>query len=154
MKFSTREDIEASADEVFAAFSDFDRFERMAMRRGAEVERLDSLPHPGRGMSWRARFSYNGRPRELLCTLSEYRPDQGFDVETSAGGLSGLLTVELIALARTRTRTKVGLELRPRTFSARLFLQSLRLMKGTLDSRFRSRVHALAEDLRSRKSPI
>ena len=150
MKFSTREDIEAGQDAVFEAFSDFDRFERQALRMGADVERMETLRGPCAGMKWRVRFDYKGRARELSCTLTSYSPNEGLVVDWVMGGLNGTLTIEMIALAPRRTRAKVGLELKPATFSSRLFLQSLRLAKGTLDARFQARVKALADDIRDR----
>ena len=44
MKFSTREDIEAPVDHVFAEVSDFAGFERRALRHGADITRLDEGP--------------------------------------------------------------------------------------------------------------
>ncbi len=150
MKFSTREDIEAGQDAVFEAFSDFDRFERQALRMGADVERMEMSTGPCAGMKWRARFEYKGRMRELNCTLTGYSPSENLAMDWESGGLNGTLTIEMIALAPRRTRVRVGLDLRPSTFSARLFLQSLRLAKGTLDARFQARVKALADDIRAR----
>ncbi len=153
MKLSTREDIDAPVDEVFAAFADFDRFERLAMRRGAEVERLDANIGPCAGMGWRARFHYNGRQRELRCEVVSLRAPEDYQVQSDFGGINGLFSVEMIALSPKRTRVKVGLDLRPGTLSARLYLQSLRLAKGSLERRFKSRVAAIADDLRSRNLP-
>ena len=52
MKFSTREDIEAPIEHVWAQISNFDAFERQALRRGAEIARSDSQGAPG--LTWRA----------------------------------------------------------------------------------------------------
>ena len=62
MKFSTKEDIDAPIDAVFEMLCEFDQFERAAMRRGAEVQRVDQLAEPGVGMLWEAAFD-NARQR-------------------------------------------------------------------------------------------
>ena len=56
MKLATREDIDAPIEAVFEQLSDFDGFERAALRRGAEVRahrRADR--HVGAGMAWKRR---------------------------------------------------------------------------------------------------
>ena len=52
MKLSGRTDIQAPVEFVFDAISDFDFWERAALRRGAEVTRTDKLRQPAPGMSW------------------------------------------------------------------------------------------------------
>ncbi len=53
------------------ALSDFDAWERGAMRRGAEVERTDALARPGPGMAWAATFPYRGKRREIEVRLDD-----------------------------------------------------------------------------------
>ena len=60
MKFSTREDISAPIDQVFQALCDFEAFERLAMRRGAELRRTDTMTRPGVGMQWHVTYSMRG----------------------------------------------------------------------------------------------
>ena len=43
MRFTTKQDIEAPLDFVYNTMIDFEAWERSAMRRGAEVERTDTL---------------------------------------------------------------------------------------------------------------
>jgi len=50
MIFETKEDINAPIEQVFPHISDFADFERSALRRGAEVARLDNLRTAGPGM--------------------------------------------------------------------------------------------------------
>ena len=65
MQFSTKEDIEAPIAEVFDMLYEFESFERAAMRRGAEVRRVDDLAAPGVGMMWQAVFDLRGKRREV-----------------------------------------------------------------------------------------
>ena len=61
MKLSGRTDVQAPVEFVFDAISDFDFWERAALRRGAEVTRTDKLRQPAPGMSWMIRFGWRGR---------------------------------------------------------------------------------------------
>lgn len=140
MKFSTKEDIDAPLDAVFAMATDFDAFERSAMRRGADVQRTDSLGTVGVGMSWAASFPMRGRRRTIDIKLTDYDPERGVTASATSPGLHGRFNVDLIALSRTRTRMAVELDIKPQNLSARLFVQSLRLAKANLNKRFKLRV--------------
>ena len=43
MKLASKKDVEAPIAQVWAALTDFETWERAAMRRGVEVARTDSL---------------------------------------------------------------------------------------------------------------
>ena len=76
MQFSSKEDIEAPIGSVFSAISDFETFERAAMRRGIEVSRVDEHAPVATGLAWQTRFSLRGRPRDLRLVLTQLRqPD-------------------------------------------------------------------------------
>ncbi|MHC0052384.1 SRPBCC family protein [Actibacterium sp. D379-3] len=150
MKFSTREDIAAPMSQVFAAVSDFDVFERAILRRGVELSRTDMLPGPGPGMTWKSRFTYRGRPRELTAELTHYQTPELLVMKSHSAGLDGALTVELLQLSPRQTRMAVALDLKPNTITARLFLQSLRLAKSSLTRRYKKSVHIFARDLETR----
>ncbi|PKQ12757.1 MAG: hypothetical protein CVT70_07545 [Alphaproteobacteria bacterium HGW-Alphaproteobacteria-1] len=150
MQFTSREDIEAPIELVFAEITDFTRFERAALRRGADVQRTDSLKAPGVGMRWRAKFKLRGRMRDLAVRLSAYDPPNGIKVEAEATTLEGRMTVELIALSRARTRLSVDLTLEARTLAGRLILQSLKLARNNLTKRFRLRLAEYAMDVEER----
>ncbi|MCB6179554.1 SRPBCC family protein [Rhodobacter sp. Har01] len=135
MHFTTRQDIEAPLDFVDAYLMEFDHFERMAMRRGAEVERTDRLRSPGPGMAWRLRFAYRGKPRRMTVRLEELQPGSLLVYGLESPSLDGQMRVELIALSPRRSRITVMTEVRPRTLAARLLLQSMRLARGRLQRR-------------------
>ncbi len=144
MRFSAREDIAASSEAVFAAISDFETIERQALRRGIEVERLDQLTEPGAGMSWRLQFSYRGRRREAVTTLSRYAPAEALEFQSTSGGIECEGVFDLTRLGKAKTRLHVTFDLRPQTFRARLLIQALRIGKSNLSNRFKNRIARFA----------
>ena len=147
MKFSTREDIEAPIEHVFQAVTDFDGFERQALRRGAEVSRQDTHGRPGVGSEWKLRFAFRGKQRNVDARISQFEAPHGFLADTRSGGLEGKVSLELVALSPRRTRMQVVVDLAPKTLSARLLIQSLKFAKGNLNKRFSNRVWQFAQDI-------
>jgi len=150
MKFSAKEDIEAPIEFVFDQVTDFTAFERSALRRGAEVQRVDTLTVPGPGMKWDAAFNLRGRRREVNIELLSIDRPNGLVVGSRSPLMGGELVLDLVALSRGRTRMSVEIEMTPKTLSARLLVQSLKLAKNTLSKRFRKRVAAQAEEIEDR----
>ena len=148
MKFSTREDIEAPAEYVFAQVTDFASFERKALRHGAQVTRSDQdQGAPKAGSEWKIAFKFRGRSRTLEAKLTEITSPVGYQVAGIADGMTIRTGIELVALSPTRTRILVGIELRSKSFTARLVLESMKLAKAKLNKRFRARVVEFAEDI-------
>lgn len=147
---ATREDISASIDAVFEQLSDFEGFERAAMRRGAEVARTDSLSVPGVGMGWRTGFDYRGKERKANIELTEYEAPERMRAIVHSTGVEIEVLVELVAMSRTRTRMNLSLDARPRTIPARLMIQSMKLARQTVLKRFRNRVSDYAAALEER----
>lgn len=149
MKFSTREDIDAPIDHVFTRVSDFAGFERAALRRGAEVTRADRLSQPVPGMVWKIAFDWRHKRRHLVAELVEFRPPNRLQFDFDSKSLLGTLSVELIAMSPRRTRVAAELDFRPKTLTARLIVQSLRMTRARQTARFRQRVADLARDIES-----
>lgn len=154
MQFSSKEDIEAPIDAVFAMLSDFESFERSAIRRGIEVQRLNEVLPPRRGASWSARFTLRGRPRELTLRLDQYDRPTAMRFESESQGIDGTMMLDLLSLSQRRTRLSVVLELKPKTLAARLLMQSFKLAKATLTKRFKLKVAAFAKNLEDRQGRI
>lgn len=150
MKFSTREDVEVPIDQAFDLICDFDMYERSAMRRGAEVQRTDSLTTPGVGMNWRAAFKMRGKMRNIEIGMTRFDQPNEICVLSSTSGIDGAGRIELVALSRNRTRISVEFELKPTNLSARLLVQSLKLAKGSLTKRYKLRVAEYAKSIEDR----
>lgn len=150
MKLATREDISAPIDAVFEQLSDFDGFERIALRRGVEVVRVDSLSTPGPGMSWRAGFDYRGRTRKADIKLTDYYMPDRMQFEMHSSGIEMDLLIDLVAMSRGRTRMNLTVDAHPRTIPARLVIQSMKLARANVLGRFRKRVGEFAADIETR----
>lgn len=149
MRFSAKQDIEAPLDFVYKTMTDFEAWERSAMRRGAEVERTDKLTRPGPGLSWATRFSYRGKVRAVALRLVMIEP-QALAFAAQSQAVEGSVKLELMEMSARRTRVHVVMEVTPRSLAARLFLQSLRLARARIDRKFEQRVTQLATDIESR----
>ena len=70
MNFTTHKDIDAPIAFVFERVSNFDSYERQALRRGAEVARVDSGVVRV-GSAWDVAFTFRGKDRKLRATVAE-----------------------------------------------------------------------------------
>jgi hypothetical protein len=142
MKFSTEQIVAAPRDALFSALTDFGRFERDAIKSGAEVHRTDTLTRPGEGMGWRARFDARGRTRELIAELDRMRIPGELVFAGKMSGMEGELAFTLTPIGPDKTRLVAEFNLRARSISAKLLLNSLKLARGNIDKGFRQRVKA------------
>lgn len=147
MIFSTREDIEAPIDFVFAQVSDFAGLERSILRRGGEVQRTVDRTPPAVGMAWSGAFDYRGKTRQMALELVAYEPPSSMRFDATSASLDSDLVLDLVALSRGRTRLALSAELKPRNLSARLMVQSLKLARTNVTRRFEMRVAAFARDM-------
>lgn len=150
MQFSSKEDIEAPIADVFAMLAEFEAYERSALRRGIEVQRVDENAPQAAGLAWDAAFTMRGKQRQVHLVLAAYDPPNGMRFESESQGLDGIVTVELLALSPRRTRMAIVMNLAPKTLSARLFVQSLKLAKSNLTKRFKVKVADYAKAMEDR----
>ena len=146
MKFSTREDIEAPVSFVFERMSDFALYERRALRHGAQIVRHGGDP-VRLGTTWDIDFVFRERERHVRAELTRLDAPTAIEVASTSDGMSANTTVDLVALSLGRTRIIVGFELRARSLTARLLLQSLKMAKTRLNKRFAGRVAGFAGEI-------
>ena len=154
MKMNAREDVEAPIEFVYQQVTDFQAFERRAMRRGAEVLRVDDLKVDGPGMGWDIIFMLRGKQREVQLELARLDPPNGLTMASRSPSMGGELVVDLVALSRNRTRMTVNIELVPKNLTARLLVQSMKLARKSLTRRLRKRVTEYAVELQDRHSRV
>ncbi len=149
MRFNAREDIEAPIDVVFARVTEFEQFERQALRRGATVKRLNT-GEVTPGAAWDIAFTYRGKERRLHATLVQMDAPNFLQVDSKSSGIHGETTVELVPLSPRQTRLALSINLSAKTIPSRLVLQSLKLARGTLVQRLKRRVGSFADDVAER----
>ena len=150
MKFSTKEDLEIPIETVFEMLSDFEGFERAAMRHGAEVVRAPGQSPVGLGQVWHVKASFRGRRRVFDITLLGFESPDHLQYEAVSDAMKASFIMELVALSRKRTRMRVELDIRPKTMPARIMLQSAKLARNTLNRRYKTRIAHFAEELEDR----
>lgn len=150
MKFSTKEDVEAPIEHVFGQVTDFDAFERMALRRGADVQRTDANTTACVGMSWKGHIAIRGKSRDITAQVVRFNASTDVALEAQSDGFDIHAEIELVPLSPNRTRMRVAVELIPRTLSGRLLLQSAKLARRSLTQRYKDRVATYAIDMEKR----
>ena len=129
MQFVANEDIEAPVEFVIEQLSDFAALERSALRHGAEVQRTDTMTAPGLGMTWDASYDLRRYRLNMARELKQFDPPNGMVIEGESSTFGGLITLDLVALFRLRTRIRLRVDVRARTLPAHLFLQSFKLAR-------------------------
>ncbi|WP_312529156.1 hypothetical protein [Paracoccus sp. (in: a-proteobacteria)] len=147
MKFSTRQDTDLAAEQLFSVMGDFDRLERLFVRRGAIVRRIDPAREPGAGMAWQIGFDWRGKRRELRLDVTRFDRPELISLEGMSDMFEITIDMAIIALTRSKSRLNLSIDLRPRSMRARLILQTAKLGKGTLDRKFEERVAEFIGDV-------
>jgi hypothetical protein len=150
MKLVRNEDVEAPIGFVYSALCDFDHWERAALRRGAEVTRLDTLPAVAEGMMWNVGFDFRARRRTVDLRLVKLDPGQALGFTGEGKSMKGRSLLELVEMGSKRTRIVITVEIEPRTLAARLLLQSLKFASAKVNRAFENRTAGLAADLEDR----
>ena len=149
MKFSKSEDVEMDQDALFAKVSNFSMFERLIIRRGVEIERVAGTPENAVGMSWDSEFTFRGKKRSARIEITEYDAPNLIKFRAQSTNIEVRFEIDLTALSAKRTRMAVTSVLDPKSLSARLFVQSMKLGRSKLNKRYAQRVRQFAGELES-----
>ena len=150
MKLTTRQDVEAPLAFVFKVLTDFDGWERSAMRRGADVNRTDKLRQPGPGMTWLVKFLYRAKNRTVSIRVDAMDGPGHLALAAFSPVFEGTCKLELLEMSASRTRVHIELDGKPKTFGAKLYFQSLRLAKGRVERNLEKRAASLAAEIEKR----
>ncbi len=147
MELNIRHEIDAPIEFVFDQVSDFTAFERQAMRRGAEVTRTGGAEAEA---AWQVGFPFRGSERRMQLRVIRFATPEAIDLSAESDGVTGLIKVGLVPLSPQRTALAVGLTLAGSSIGSKLVVQSLKLARGTLETRFSNRVEGYAYEVLAR----
>jgi len=150
VRLQTKLDVEAPLAFVYQSLADFDGWERSAMRRGADVNRTDKLRQPGPGMTWIARFRYRGKDRVVSIRIDAMDAPGHLAISAFSPVVEGRCRMDLLELGARRTRVHFDLDTKPKTFAARLYLQSLKLARARVERNLDKRVAGLGAEIEDR----
>ena len=145
MKFSTREDIEAPVDHVSGYLVDFDSHEKLILERNGKIQRVDDAPCPSVGNQWDIELKVRGKDRKLKCKIVKVEENKVLNAKTSSDGLDANMEISLVPLSKSKTRMLISVDLKPKSLSVRLVVQSMKLAKSSLMKRFKDRVGQFAQ---------
>lgn len=140
MKFSTRENLDIPADELFDRASDFQRLERVLSHRGAQLTRIDPATDPGTGIGWNIGFDLRGKPRQVRMDVVSFNRPEGYTMRGASDLFDIEIVVTVIGFSAQKSRLMVEMEVKPRNMRARLIMQTARLGKAQLDKKYAARI--------------
>lgn len=150
MKLAARYDIDVPIAFAWDEVTDFDAWERMAIRRGAEVIRTDRLAEKAPGMAWQVGFPFRGQPRKAVLTLPVLSAPERVEIAGQSALADVHLAISLMDLSPGRTRIEVRTEIKPRTLGARIYIQGLKLARKKVERQYSNRISQLAVEIEDR----
>jgi hypothetical protein len=148
MRLSARQDIEAPIDEVYAAFSDLECWERDALRRGADVTRTKGTASDK--PAWIISFPYRGKLRVVTVRLTAAEQPTLLGFAGEGQMYVGSADITLIDLGPRRTRVHLVTEVKPRTITARLMLQAMRMRRTSVADLMKQRLGMVGATIEAR----
>ncbi|MCY1126363.1 hypothetical protein OU426_05795 [Frigidibacter sp. RF13] len=154
MRLTSKTDIDATPEALFAAMTDLDWIEGLARRGGVRLERLSGTGPVARGSSWQAGLRLRGKDRTIVSQIEAHEPPRRLLLAGDTVSFSFLVEPTLIPLSRQMTRVALAIEIKPLTFGARIMIQTLKIGKSRLQQRLDRRLEMAARMLKERVSRI
>lgn len=150
MEFTARDDVDVPIEAAFDLLSEYDVFERMAMRRGIEVQRHEPDAPVGVGTKWDVDFNWRGKDITMRAEIIRFDRPDWIEIEAIMPGMDVTVAFELLALSKKRTRLHFKANSSAKTLPMRLLLQSLKLARNNIDKKLHERVKMQCRNLEER----
>jgi uncharacterized protein YndB with AHSA1/START domain len=150
MEFTAKDDLDVPIEAAFDLLSEYDVFERMAMRRGVEVRRHNPESPIGIGSKWDVDFEWRGKDVPMKAEITKFERPDFIEIEAVMPGMDVTVQFDLVALSKKRTRLHFKATSSAKTLPMRLLLQSLKLARSNIDKKMQDRVSLQCRNLEER----
>lgn len=150
MKFENIQDLDIPIEDAFDMLSEYEFFERMAMRRGAEVKPRAADAPKGLGAAWDINVPWRGNTVAMQIDVVKYERPSALGFQANAPAIEAQLDLDLMALNNHKTRLTLVTDISAKTLTGRLLLQSMKLTRGRLEKRVASRIAEHASNMEKR----
>lgn len=127
---------------LYNVLADFDGLEQLARDYGAEITPKDAGADDGAGRSWRVKFGYKGVTRDVVATVSDVTPHEGYLITAESDGIQVELQLRVVPQGDAEAAAHFTATLSARGLAARLMMQPLRLAHGRVEDKFHTRLVA------------
>lgn len=150
MKFENTEDLDIPIEHAFDMLSEFTFFERIAMRRGAEVIRRDEGHTEALGTAWDLMIPWRGKTVKMEVKVARFERPEALGFYASAPAIDVEMDLEFVALSNHKTRMIMKSDIGAKTLTGRLLLQSMKLTRGKIEKRMSKRIAEQSRNLEKR----
>jgi uncharacterized protein YndB with AHSA1/START domain len=144
MRLNDSTDIQVPRQQVFASLTDIDHFQRLGVRYGVTLRQVEGRTVQA-GAEWLAEFPFRGQMRHLTCRIDAIDAPRDLILSGKSGGYEFGAAISLTANA-----VKNSVSSKPKTLAARILLQTMKLARSRLRSRFAMRLAAFGAAIEAR----
>lgn len=132
MKIGATKDFKRPRGKVFASFADPERMDAVLGGLGANLRREGQ---GGAGTRWQLEVTAGTKPRPVTVTLMEQTVPDSMKLHATSDKLDGQVTFTFADLPTGGCQVSAEINLKPRSLTAHVAIQALRLAKGKIRNR-------------------
>ena len=152
LKIVATSEVELPAGRAFDAFTDVDRFEMMARRRGAKIRRHGGSNDPLTDVSWDVETTIRRKTRNFQVYISEIDAPGLIVYQMVSKQYEASARIYFLPVEDHASRVRVELRANPKTIAARIVLHSMRLSKNRIRRRMERGLKLYCQSIESRQS--
>lgn len=140
MKLKVSDDVGRSADAAFTVITDYTPIENQLHDAGYKLARVGAWEVASLGAAWSGTGEIRGQRQDIEAEITGWEQGRAVTILVKIGGLRVSHTTRIIPLGEAAAQIEITAELKPRTLSARVFVQGLKLARGRILSAMERRL--------------